>query len=60
MDKYGRAGRYKKINEHPYEKYSKDKPKERQWIADFVRKRGQEIDRMKEFPKPKPDEKDLA
>jgi len=59
MDKNGRKGKYSKINGHPYEKYSKDKdkPRERQWIADFVKQRNQEIADMKKFPKPKPDDK---
>ena len=33
------------INEHQYEKF----PKEKQWIADFVRARNKEITDMKEF-----------
>jgi hypothetical protein len=37
------------IYNHKYDKY----PKEKQWIADFVKKRNQEIDEMKKFPRPK-------
>ena len=45
------------INEHPYEKI----PKEKQWIADFVRARNMEITKMKKFGKPKEEQlaKDL-
>jgi hypothetical protein len=57
MDKeVGRYKRYNLINNHEYERY----PKEKQWIADFVSKRNQEIAEMKKFPRPKAIEKEEA
>ena len=47
--KQSKEGKYHKINTHLYEKH----PKEKQWIADFVRARNLEITKMKKFGKPK-------